>query len=108
MSREDEGLALTTRTSGDELSQVLSMIELGLMDLEDSVWKCGCGTGDLTRREGSWDELPYWSRAESRNSKGKILKCTKRTGDDNLYETCVAISGQAVIYIVGSLPEFSG
>lgn len=53
MSREDEGLALTTRTSGDELSQVLSMIELGLMDLEDSVWKCGCGTGDLTRREGS-------------------------------------------------------
>lgn len=29
MSREDEELALTTRTSGDGLSQVLSMSELG-------------------------------------------------------------------------------
>jgi hypothetical protein len=55
------------------------------------------------KARGKSRELPYWSRAESRNSKGKILKSTKRTGDDNLYETCVAISGQAVIYIVGSL-----
>lgn len=57
------------------------------------------------------DWLPYWSRAESRNSQGEILNTPKRTGHSSvmtfLYDACLAISGQAVIYYLRKLSLIS-
>jgi hypothetical protein len=63
-------------------------------------WEDEMRTGDLT-----WGGSPYWSRAESRHSQGKILKAPRERAMTIYTETCVAISGQAaVIYMVRSLP----
>ena len=64
-------------------------------------------TGDLTRREGSWEGRRTGAEPNHDIVKGKYLKAPRERAM-TIYTRRVAISGQAVNYIVGSLPEFSG